>query len=156
MLSERYLTAASRSQETRDGWPNIISDCETYSIPVSFNICGYEAVFGDNGPNEVNEIDIYHPWHSDTYWSTNTWYSDTPPNGGNYMTVGNLSGYSRNYNLIYGGDLTEPRPCEVLGQDRGWCESRGNLEPRRNPGRTSHNHHCRRGGADGPGSDKRI
>jgi hypothetical protein len=99
-------TAASRAQQSRDGWPNIISDCETYSIPVSFNICGYEAVFGDTGPNEVNEIDIYHPWHSDPYWSTNTWYSDMPPNGGNYMTIGDLSGYTRNYNLIYGGDIT--------------------------------------------------
>jgi hypothetical protein len=40
-------TAATRAQRTLDGWPNIITDCETHGIPVSFNICGYEAVFGD-------------------------------------------------------------------------------------------------------------
>ncbi|MHC4499046.1 MAG: DUF2341 domain-containing protein, partial [Planctomycetota bacterium] len=100
-------TAASRAQETVDGWPNIISDCETYGIPVSFNICGYEAVFGDTGRNEVNEIDILHPWHSDAHWSSYTWYSDMPLSGGNYLTVGDLSGYTRSYSLIYGGLLTE-------------------------------------------------
>ena len=100
-------TAASRAQETLDGWPNIIADCESYDIPVSFNICGYEAVFGDAGRNEVNEIDVYHTWHSDSHWDTNSWYSDMPASGGNYTTVGDLSGYTRSYSLIYGGPLTE-------------------------------------------------
>ena len=71
-------TAASRAQNTLDGWPNIITDCETYGIPVSFNICGFEAVFGNTGRGEVNDIDIFQPWHSDPHWSTNTWYSDMP------------------------------------------------------------------------------
>ena len=88
-------SAASRAQETLDGWPNIIADCETYGIPVSFNICGYEAVFGDAGRSEVNEIDVYHTWHSDSHWDTNTWYSDMPISGGNYLTVGDLSGFTR-------------------------------------------------------------
>ncbi|MHC5182866.1 MAG: hypothetical protein ACYSPI_01115, partial [Planctomycetota bacterium] len=100
-------SAASRAQATLDGWPNIIADCELNDIPVSFNICGYEAVFGDTGINEVNEIDVYHSWHSDSHWATNTWYSDIPTNGGNYLDIGNLSGYTRSYDLIYGGLLTE-------------------------------------------------
>jgi hypothetical protein len=100
-------TAAARAGETRVGWPNIIDDCETYGIPVSFNICGHEAVFGDNGPGDLTAIDITHSWHSDAHWSTNTWYSDAPPAGGNYLTVGDLSGTTRSYGLVYGGDLTE-------------------------------------------------
>jgi hypothetical protein len=99
--------AASRAEETKLGWQHIIDDCETYGIPVSFNICGYEAVFGDAGRSEVAEIDVYHSWHSDPYWETHTWYSDMPENGGNYKTVGDLSGYTRSYDLIYGGELTE-------------------------------------------------
>ncbi len=100
-------TAATRAQNTLDGWPNIIADCETYDIPVSFNLCGYEPVFGDAGRSEVNDIDIYQPWHSDPHWSTNTWYSDMPWTPANYKTVGDLSGYIRSYSLVYGGPLTE-------------------------------------------------
>jgi len=37
--------AITVAQRTLDSWPNIIADCETYSIPVSFNICGYEEVY---------------------------------------------------------------------------------------------------------------
>jgi hypothetical protein len=99
-------TAATRAQRTLDGWPNIIADCETYNIPVSFNICGYEALFGDGGRSEVNEIDIYHNWHVD-HWKTHTWYSDMPWTPANYKTVGNLSGYTRSFSLVYGGPLTE-------------------------------------------------
>jgi hypothetical protein len=100
-------TAASRAQNTLDGWPNIIADCETYSIPVSFNICGYEAVFGDTGRGAVSDIDIYQPWHGDLHWSTNTWYSDMPLTPTDYMTVADLSGTTRSYSLVYGGPLTE-------------------------------------------------
>ncbi len=99
-------TAATRAQNTLDGWPNIIADCETYDIPANFNLCGYEAVFGDGGRSEVNEIDTYHDWHID-YWKTHTWYSDMPWTPANYKTVGNLSGYARSYSLVYGGLLTE-------------------------------------------------
>ena len=98
--------AAIRAQRTLVGWPNIIADCETYGIPVSFNICGYEAVFGDAGRREVNDIDIYQTWHVD-YWETHTWYSDMPWTSANYKTVGDLSGYTRSYGLVYGGPLTE-------------------------------------------------
>ncbi|MHC5173762.1 MAG: hypothetical protein ACYSPJ_08480, partial [Planctomycetota bacterium] len=100
-------SAATRAQATLDGWPNIITDCEFYGIPVSFNICGYEAVFSDTGVSEVNDIDVFHTWHSDTHWHTNTWYSDMPTNGGHYLMDGNLSGTTRSYDLIYGGLLTE-------------------------------------------------
>ena len=74
---------------------------------MSFNICGFEAVFGSTGIAEISEIDILQPWHSDAHWSTYTWYSDLPVDGGNYLTVGPLSGYTRQYNLIYGGIWTE-------------------------------------------------
>ena len=108
-LSDGYnpSSAATRAQATLDGWPNIIADCELYDIPVSFNICGHEAVFGDAGISELNEIDVLHTWHSNTHWHTNTWYSDMPTNGGNYLTTGDLSGTTRSYSLIYGGLLTE-------------------------------------------------
>jgi hypothetical protein len=99
-------SSVTRAQNTLNGWPNIIADCETYGIPVSFNLCGYEAVFGDGGRSEVNDIDIYHYWHVD-YWKTHTWYSDMPWTPANYKTVGDLSGYTRSYSLVYGGPLTE-------------------------------------------------
>ena len=110
-------TSATRAQHTLDGWPNVIADCEIYNIPVSFNLCGYEAVFGDEGRSEVNDIDIYQYWHVD-YWKTHTWYSDMPWTPANYKTVGDLSGYTRSYSLVYGGPLTEqtmnsPVPFEI-------------------------------------------
>jgi hypothetical protein len=105
--------AALRAQRTLDGWPNIITDCENYGIPVSFNTCGYEAVFGDAGRGEVNEIDIYQTWHVD-YWKTHTWYSDMPWTPANYKTVGDLSGYTRSYSLVYGGPLTEQTMNSVV------------------------------------------
>ena len=99
--------AFSRSHQTELGWPHIIEDCETYDIPVSFNICGLEAVFGNTGINEIAEIDVIHTWHT-PHWLTNTWYSDLPESGGNYKTVGNISGYpDKSYGLIYGGNMTE-------------------------------------------------
>ena len=100
-------TGAARSMNTRVGWPNILQDTATYGIPVSFNICGHEAVFGDTGRGEISEIDIFQPWHSDPYWATHTWYSDKPASGGNYLTMGDLSGTTTSYGLVYGGDLTE-------------------------------------------------
>jgi hypothetical protein len=101
------ISAAERSIRTRLGWQHILTDAEAQGIPLGFNICGFEAVFGSGGLSEIADINVYQPWHSDRHWSTNTWYSDLPPNGGNYLTVGNLSGYTRSYGLIYGGDLTE-------------------------------------------------
>ena len=43
--SDGYVpsSAATRAQKTRDGWPHIISDAETYQIPLTFNICGHEG-----------------------------------------------------------------------------------------------------------------
>ena len=99
-------TAAARSQKTRVGWPNLIQDAETYQIPLSFNICGHEAVFGDTGRTETAALDVTYNW-ADPHWATNTWYSDKPQNGGNYLTTGDLSGTTRSYGLIYGGDMTE-------------------------------------------------
>jgi hypothetical protein len=110
--SDGYVptSAATRSQKTRDGWPHIISDAETYQIPLTFNICGHEAVFGDTGRSETAAIDVTYPdaasW-SNIHWQTYTWYSDKPEDGGNYQTTGDLSGYTRSYGLVYGGDLTE-------------------------------------------------
>ncbi|MCK5195246.1 MAG: hypothetical protein KAQ71_15650, partial [Desulfobulbaceae bacterium] len=101
------LTAAARAQKTVLGWPHLIDDGEFYGIPFNFNICGYEAVFGDKGRNEVAGIDILQPWHSDPHWSNHTWYSDVPENGGNYLMTGNLSGYIQPYNLVYGGIISE-------------------------------------------------
>jgi hypothetical protein len=111
-------TAASRAMKTRLGWPHIIEDAETYGVPVSFNICGHEAVFGDAGPGDISAIDILHSWHPDAHWSTNTWYSDAPPSGGDYLSAGDLSGLFQSYGLVYGGDLTEqtmnsPVPFEI-------------------------------------------
>lgn len=100
-------TAKTRSLNTRTGWPNILQDTEAHGIPVSFNICGHEAVFGDAGHNEIAEIDILQSWHVDPHWSIYTWYSDKPQNGGNYLTFGDLSGAPSSYGLVYGGDLTE-------------------------------------------------
>ena len=102
----RSATAAARSQKTRIGWPNLIHDAETYQIPLSFNICGHEAVFGDMGKSETAAIDVTYGW-AVPYWSTYTWYSDKPQNGGNYLMTGDLSGTNRSYGLIYGGDMTE-------------------------------------------------
>ena len=101
------VSATDRSQDTRVGWPNILQDAAAYGIPLSFNICGHEAVFGDTGRDEISAIDLLYSWHSDSHWATNTWYSDKPLNGGNYLTMGDLSGTTMSYGLVYGGDLTE-------------------------------------------------
>ncbi len=101
------MACATRATETTIGWPNIMDDCELYGIPVSFNICGFEAVFGSTGRAEISVIDILQTWHGDPHWSTYTWYSDLPEAGGNYTMTGDLSGYTRPYNLIYGGIWTE-------------------------------------------------
>ena len=100
-------TAAGRAQLTRTGWLNILADTEAQGIPVSFNICGFESVFGNTGPAEIADINVTYDWHSDPYWSSHTWYSDLPSAGGNYLMTGDLSGTNRSYNLVYGGDLTE-------------------------------------------------
>ena len=63
------VMAAARGARCFTGWSNIIADCEANGIPVSFNICGHEAVFGDAGRSEVNEIDIYYPIASRLDWS---------------------------------------------------------------------------------------
>ncbi len=99
--------AKARSENTQAGWPHIIEDGETYGIPVSFNICGFEAVFGNTGRDDIADIDIYQTWHADPHWSTNTWYSDMPQDGGNYDIYGNISGYNWSLSLIYGGNITE-------------------------------------------------
>ena len=79
--------ALSRSEKTRLGWPHLIQDGETYQIPLSFNICGHEAVFGDTGKAETAAIDNIYTWAT-VWWTTYTWYSDKPQNGGNYLTTG--------------------------------------------------------------------
>ncbi|MHA7777299.1 hypothetical protein [Roseibium sp. M-1] len=99
--------AAIRAARTRAGWPNLLEDAEKYGIPLSFNICGHDAVFGDEGPGELENLNQFNLFHPVSHWWTNTWYSDAPPNGGNYKTIGDLSGYTRSYGLVYGGDLTE-------------------------------------------------
>lgn len=124
-------TAAARSQKTRVGWPNLILDAETYQIPLSFNICGHEAVFGDLGRTETAAIDVTYDW-AVAHWATNTWYSDKPLNGGNYQTTGDLSGTSRSYGLVYGGDMTEQAlnstvPFEISYHNFGH-ESLSNLD----------------------------
>jgi hypothetical protein len=110
--------SALRSEYTRVGWPHILADTGTYGIPVSFNICGHEAVFGDAGRAEIAALDVLQPWHWDPHWAAYTWYSDKPEYGGNYQTTGDLSGTTRSYGLVYGGDLTEstlnsPVPHEI-------------------------------------------
>ena len=69
-----------------------------------------KAVFGDAGSSETEAIDVTYAdagtW-SNVHWQTYTWYADKPQNGGNYQTTGDLSGYTRSYGLVYGGDLTE-------------------------------------------------
>lgn len=99
--------AASRAQDSRDGWVNVMDDAEAAGIPVNFNTCAFEMVFGDSGPSEYAELDITYDWHPDSHWAENTWYSDAPQQGGNYKTVGELSGTVRGYDLVYGGDLAE-------------------------------------------------
>jgi len=99
--------AAEQARLTRIGWLSVLAQTEARGIPVGFNICGFEAVFGNTGLSEIADIDVYQPWHNDRHWFTNTWYSDLPPDGGNYRMFGLLSGYRRSYNLIYGGELTE-------------------------------------------------
>ncbi|WP_428687033.1 hypothetical protein [Roseibium sp.] len=101
------VKSAVRAARTRVGWPNLLEDAQTYGIPLSFNLCGHDAVFGDDGPGELEKLDQFNLFHPVSHWWTNTWYSDAPPNGGDYMTVGDLSGYTRSYGLVYGGDLTE-------------------------------------------------
>jgi hypothetical protein len=99
--------AAVRALKTRIGWPHILADSGTYGIPVTFNICGHEAVFGDAGRAEIADIDVIDAWHPDPHWAANTWYSDKPEHSGNYETTGALSGSTLSYGLVYGGDLTE-------------------------------------------------
>jgi len=101
------VNSAVRAARTRVGWPNLLEDAETYGIPQTFNLCGHDAVFGDDGPGELAKLDQFNLFHADEHWWTNTWYSDAPPNGGDYRTVGDLSGYTRSYGLVYGGDMTE-------------------------------------------------
>ncbi len=101
------VKSAVRAARTRVGWPNLLEDAEAYGIPLSFNLCGHDAVFGDDGPGDLAKLDQFNLFHPVSHWWTNTWYSDAPPNGGDYRTVGDLSGYTRSYGLVYGGDLTE-------------------------------------------------
>ncbi|MCK7613642.1 hypothetical protein [Roseibium sediminicola] len=101
------VNSAVRAARTRVGWPNLLEDAETYGIPQTFNLCGHDAVFGDDGPGDLAKLDQFNLFHRDKHWWTNTWYSDAPPNGGDYRTVGDLSGYTRSYGLVYGGDMTE-------------------------------------------------
>lgn len=101
------VKSAVRAARTRVGWPNLLEDAETFGIPLSFNLCGHDAVFGDDGPGDLVNMDKFNLFHPVEHWWTNTWYSDAPPNGGDYRTVGDLSGYTRSYGLVYGGDLNE-------------------------------------------------
>lgn len=101
------VNSAVRAARTCVGWPNLLEDAEEYGIPMSFNLCGHDAVFGDDGPGELAKLDQFNLFHPVSHWWTNTWYSDAPPDGGDYKTVGNLSGSTRSYGLVYGGDMTE-------------------------------------------------
>ena len=59
------------------------------------------------GKVETASIDNFYTFPV-PYWETHTWYSDKPLNGGNYQTVGDISGIpNQSYGLIYGGDMTE-------------------------------------------------
>lgn len=101
------VKSAVRAARTRVGWPNLLEDAELYGIPQTFNLCGHDAVYGDDGPGDLAKLDQFNMFHPDKHWWTNTWYSDAPPEGGDYRTVGDLSGYTRSYGLVYGGDMTE-------------------------------------------------